>query len=336
MAATRLHQLDLGSGIRLRPFGGEADLAEIARIGNAEAEADGIDRRTEVGELAASFDRPSDHFDPGRDVTVAALDGDVVGYQMRNWVDTTDGIREYRLDGGVDPAWRRRGIGTVVLADGERRIRELAAAHETTLPRVYGSWAGDTNEGAAALLSQAGYARVRWFFDMGRPTLEDIPDVPMPDGLEVRPITPDLALTVWRADVEAFKDHWGGFDGSDERLAEWLARPSTDLSLWVIGFDGDEVAGGIINTIEASENEALGIKRGWLSSVFTRRAWRRRGLARALIARSLLLLRERGMTSAALGVDADNPSGALGLYENIGFEPTYRSSAWRKELTSWR
>jgi ribosomal protein S18 acetylase RimI-like enzyme len=180
------------------------------------------------------------------------------------------------------------------------------------------------------MLENAGYSTVRWFFDMLRPSLDDVPNVPMPDGLEVRPITPDLALAVWRADVEAFKDHWGGFDGSDERLQEWLARPSTDLSLWVVGFEGDEVAGGVINTIEESENEALGIQRGWLSSVFTRRQWRRRGLGRALIARSLIRLRERGMTSASLGVDAENPSGALGLYEGIGFAESYRSAAWRK------
>ena len=112
------------SGLRLRPYAGESDLADMVRIGNADAEADGIDRRTDVGELSAAFDRPSDHFDPSRDVTIAEVDGLVVGYQDRNWVDTTDGLREYRIDGGVDPAWRRRGIGGTLLADGEARVRD--------------------------------------------------------------------------------------------------------------------------------------------------------------------------------------------------------------------
>ena len=76
-----------------------------------------------------------------------------------------------------------------------------------------------------------------------------------------------------------------------------------------------------------------GVRRGWLNSVFTRRAWRRRGLARALIARSLGVLRERGQTSAALGVDADNPSGALGLYERLGFAVDQRATAWRKAFS---
>lgn len=74
----------------------------------------------------------------------------------------------------------------------------------------------------------------------------------------------------------------------------------------------------------------LGVKQGILDSVFTRRGWRRRGLARALIGRSLRLLRESGMTSAVLGVDAENPSGALGLYESFGFEVQARFIGWRK------
>ena len=80
------------------------------------------------------------------------------------------------------------------------------------------------------------------------------------------------------------------------------------------------------------ENETLGMRRGWLGSVFTRRPWRRRGLAGALIGRSLVLLRDRGMTSAALSVDADNPTRALGLYEAAGFAVHDRFVAMRKPM----
>ena len=320
----------IAADVRLRPYAGEPDLAEIVRIGNAEAEADGFPRREDVSSLAVEFGHPSDHFDPSRDVTIAEHAGVPVAYQTREWVDTTDGLREYRLDGAVDPAWRHRGIGAALLEDGERRARDLAAEHVTENPCVLGSWSGDTQVGDAAVLTAAGFAPARWFFDMTRTGLDNLPDAPLPERLEIRPITPDLALSVWRADVEAFRDHWGGFDGSDERLQEWLERPTTDLSLWVVAFDGDEVAAGVLNTIDDAENAALGMRRGWLSSVFTLRAWRRRGLARALIVRSMERLRERGMTVATLGVDADNPSGALGLYERVGFEVSYRSTAWRK------
>ncbi len=155
---------------------------------------------------------------------------------------------------------------------------------------------------------------------MVRHDLEGVDIAPLPEGIELRPVTPDQHETIWRANREAFRDHWGGSDESLDAMQRVLDDPDTDTSLWLIAWDGDEVAAGVWNAIRGIENEALGLRRGWLESVFTRRPWRKRGLARALITRSLELLRERGMTSAALGVDADNPSGALGLYESTGFE----------------
>ena len=319
------------TGLELRPYAGEADLVEIARLYNAEAAADRLDRRTSAQELVAEFGHPNASFNPARDVTLAELDGQVVGVAQREVVDTTDGHREYRLDGVVDPAFRRRGIGRALLDENERRARELAALEGAPSP-IFGSWSFERQAADTALLEGAGFERARWFFDMVRPTLDDIPNLPLPDGLEVRPIDRSLARQVWNADIEAFADHWGGFDHSEEHLQRWLDNPTNDLSIWLVAFDGDEIAGGVINSIDPDQNEALGIQRGWLSSVFTRRAWRRRGVARALIAASLELLRSRGMTSAALGVDADNPSGALGLYEGLGFGVDQRSFAWRKPI----
>jgi ribosomal protein S18 acetylase RimI-like enzyme len=113
-------------------------------------------------------------------------------------------------------------------------------------------------------------------------------------------------------------------------MRRFLGGSDQNPALWLIAYDGDEIAGGVINVIHPAENEELGIRRGWLESVFTRRAWRRRGLARSLISASLHLLRDCGMTSAGLGVDADNPSGALGLYEEAGFAIDERFNAWRK------
>ena len=251
----------------------------------------------------------------------------------REVVDTTDGYREYRVDGEVDPPYRRRGIGRTLLEENERRLRELAASEASERTPIFGSWTSERQAGDEALLGSAGYAPVRWFFDMVRPDLADVPEIPLPEGIEIRAIDRSGARQVWDADIEAFKDHWGGFDGSEEHLRRWLDNPTTDLSLWVIAFDGDEVAGGVLNSIDGPQNEAMGLQRGWLSSVFTRRPWRRRGLAKALIARSLVVHRERGMTSAALGVDADNPSGAFGLYEGLGFAVDARSRAWRKEFS---
>lgn len=318
-------------GLRLRPYAGEADVPLIADIINRQLESEDVPFRSSASDMAARYRHSSDMFDPSRDVTVAEIDGTVVAYAERSWVDTTDGTyREYRTDGAVLPEWSRRGIGTALLAENQRRSRELAATHASDRARIFGSWTSDRQAASIALLRNAGYEQARWFFEMTRPLNEPIPDLALPDGLEIRPVTMDTVRQVWLADVEAFRDHWGGFDSSDENLQRLIDSPNFDPSLWVIAHDGDEVAGGVINGIEPEENEMLGVKRGWLNSVFTRRQWRRRGLAAALIARSLVLLRERGLDTGILGVDADNPTGALGLYERIGFEVAERSTAWRK------
>jgi mycothiol synthase len=318
--------------IKLRPYQGDADAEVMTDIMNNEWAADGVPSRESVGDVKAWLRNASEMFDAKRDVAMAELDGQVVAYADRNWVDTTDGLREYRIGGAVLPEWRHQGIGTQLLLHNEAQARELSAALPTDKPKFLGAWTNDRQEAANALLRAHGYEQVRWFFDMTRDLSEPIPELPLPDGLEIRPVTMDQVKQIWAADVEAFQDHWGGFDSSDASLQRWLESDSFDPTLWVVAWDGDEVAGGNINAIHPEENEAIGIERGWLHSVFTRRQWRKRGLATALIARSLVLLKERQMAQGVLGVDAANPSGALGLYERIGFRTIERSSAWRKPL----
>jgi ribosomal protein S18 acetylase RimI-like enzyme len=84
-----------------------------------------------------------------------------------------------------------------------------------------------------------------------------------------------------------------------------------------------------MNYVFAAENAQLGIRRGWLDHVSVRRPWRGRGLAKALCAESFRVLRSRGIDEAWLGVDAANPTGALGLYESLGFVVVRRAGAER-------
>ena len=81
-----------------------------------------------------------------------------------------------------------------------------------------------------------------------------------------------------------------------------------------------------------TDNAAQGIQRGWLDRVSVRRPWRRRGVARALIAAALIELAPAGHGVASLGVDTENPTGALGLYEGLGFRVDKRATAYRKTL----
>jgi mycothiol synthase len=310
-----------------------SDLAEFVRIANTANVADGIDERSSEAGLGNWLLSRRDNYDPARDIVVATVGGQVVGYGWVDWVEMSEGKREYRTRGHVDPAWRRQGLGSAILAHNEARLLEIAAGHPDDLPRVFGAFAPERRVGTVALIRGAGYEPVRYFFDMVRPTLDDIEIPPLPAGMELRSVSDDAGYRrLFAADSEAFMDHWGGFDTSEASYQVWRNEPIFDPTLFVIAWDGDEIAGGVINAIDAEENEALDRRRGLLDSVFVRRPWRRRGLAAALVGHSLALLRERGMTSAWLGVDADNPTGALGIYERAGFEVHLRSSAYHKPM----
>ena len=88
----------------------------------------------------------------------------------------------------------------------------------------------------------------------------------------------------------------------------------------------------VVTTVPVEENERFGRDRVYVARVSVRRPWRRRGLARALLAGSLVAAREAGFTSASLGVDTDSPTGATALYESLGFVPEKTFTTYRKPL----
>jgi mycothiol synthase len=326
--------------VRLEPSRDlEAELPAIWRVADAARRADGeIDRSTLEG--FSAYYRHMDHCDPATDLVLGWRGSTVVAYARVEWNDTTDGERWYEAVCLVDPAVRRHGVGRRLLGWTEARRREIVMADETRgvaldRPRWVSTYVHDRDVGGGVLLRSNGYAPFRRFHSMRRPALSDIPDPSLPAGIEIRSMTTDRDAIerVIAADTEAFQDHFGSVDDTATVVRQILDDPSTDTSLWVIAYDGGDVAGGGLNAIRAGHD---GTPTGWLDSIFTRRAWRRRGLARALIARSLTVLRDRGVSTAALGVDSANPNQALHLYESCGFEVASSSTAYRKPVAALR
>jgi GNAT superfamily N-acetyltransferase len=132
--------------------------------------------------------------------------------------------------------------------------------------------------------------------------------------------------------VEAFRDHWGSSPFTEENYQAFISSPQFQPALWQVAWDGDQVAAGILNFVDEEANKQFNIQRGWTDPIFTRRPWRKRGLARALLVRSLQMFKDMGMTEARLGVDTQNPNGAFGLYESCGFVPVLRTVIYEKKL----
>lgn len=318
-------------GLRSRHYAGPTDHPEMVRVHNDVADADADDEVATVAAMDVDYADLSNS-DPFQDALLAEVDGSLVAYSRVEWEDDNSGGRSYNCFGFVHPEWRNKGIGRSMLHWDEARLREISAGHPRDRPRWLASWGNDTNTGNSQLLASEGYVAVRHFYQMIRTDLDEIAEVQMPEGLEVRPVTKDQMRALFAADVEAFRDHWGGVDDTESSFRRWVKNPDLDISLFQVAWEGDQIAGAVLNGIYPAENERRGIQRGWLDSVFTRRPWRQRGLARALIARSFVLLRQRGMTSAALGVDATNPHEALRLYKESGFVIHQSATAYRKPI----
>jgi mycothiol synthase len=317
--------------LRFRYYGGEDDIPAMAEVANAFNEANGEKERWSVDMMRAEFRSPT-HLPPEEGMLLGFVGDRLAVYASIEYSDTSDGERHYRSLGNLHPDFRRRGLGRALMAFSEDRLRDLAAGDAYSGPCKLITWLDDPNTGGIELARQRGYEKVRVYHHMTRPDMEGIDVPPLSDGIEVRPVTRAMLPQVWDAAAEAFRDHFGGHDFSPAARQRWLDDPLMDPQLLVVAFDGEEAVAGVQGAIDHDENEANDYLCGWTDPVFTRRAWRRRGLAYALLGRALERLRDRGMTSAQLGVDSQNENQALALYQRHRYAVDRSASEWHKPL----
>ncbi len=317
--------------LTFRRFRGEADFAVMAAVAMSCRRVDGVDWFVTARDLASEFAQMPES-DPRRNVLIAEIAGEAIGFVRLAWWREYEGDRIYQTDGQVLPAWRGRGIGTALLHASERRAREIAAGHPPDDARFLEAMWRDAAPSRRALLEAEGYEPTARHARMARPDLEDIPAAPLPPGLEVRPVRPEHYRAIWDADVEAFQDHLGATPRTEASYEQFLERRTFDPALWKIAWDGDQVAGQVRTFIDPQENAAFDRERGYTEEISVRRPWRRRGLARALLVQSLHELKRRGMTEAALGVHMDGKHDALRLYQSVGFQVAWVVTMARKRM----
>ena len=322
------------TSIELRPFDTGTDYEPIAELATRTNLADGTDWVLTAESMRVDVAAGGNH-DPERDTRVALLDGERAGFIQVNSRVRTPGRVVHRFEVWTWPEWRRRGVGRALVAWAEERSRTMRDVGEPGgrgLPHVMSAGVNTTNPFSAAFAERLGYRRARSSFLMRRPLDQPIPDAPLPPGLELRPVRAADHRAIFDANAEAFQDHWEAAERTDDDFRNLFAEPAIDTSLWVVAWAGDQVAGVSMNWIEDEENARVGVDAGWLGNVSVRRPWRRQGVGAAIIAASLRTFRHRGLAEGRLGVDAENPTGALGLYERLGFVPFSQFDSYRKEL----
>jgi ribosomal protein S18 acetylase RimI-like enzyme len=294
-------------------------------------EVDGLEFTVTVESVTHQFEHMTD-CDPFQDMLIADMFGEMIAYSRVMWQADLEGNYIYPHLGYLLPEWRRRGIGSAILGYNENRLREIAADHPSEAQKYFQRWAANTQFDLIAMLEKYGYTPWRHQFEMSRPLNEAITITELPDGLEVRPVESDHYRKIFDADSEIFSDHPGYVPPTDEDFLEWTNSSEFDPELLQIAWDGDKVAGMVLNFVRPAENEEYNRIRGYTEGIGVRRPYRKQGLARALLTRSMKMFQDMGYEETALGVDTQNPSGALRLYKSVGYTVVKGSAVYRKPM----
>lgn len=299
------------------------DIDDIVALSAAAELACGGETNASRDELLADWDQPRFSYERNAWL-VSAADGRPAAY---TWL--LDSADHTCVDGEliVAPEHQWHGLEAPLLDWIERSARLLAAEAAADRRVSLGVWCM-RGEPRGALYSRAGFEHVRTFRRL-RTSLDDLPTDPLvyapPPGLDVRPFMRGRdERPAWAALEDAFAEH---FRFSAQPFDEWLTLAFTegaDPGLWFLAWDGDQVAGVAISYIRPYG--------GYVADLAVRRQWRRRGLGKLLLLTTFNALRERGCSTVSLGVDADNESGAVGLYEGLGMHEAHVYEFYEKTL----
>lgn len=275
-------------------------------------------------------------FDPARDIRlVFSPQGMLTGY-IEAWTTTKPPVHPW-LWGRVHPEYGGLGIGTWLLHWAEERAckvlddlpADLRFAPRTGVPRP----AMESKK----LFDELGYRQIRSSYEM-RIELEEAPPAPLwADGITLRIANPEKdAQAIYKADKESFRDHFGyieePFEEGFARFRHFLLGEGSDPSLWFLAMDGEEIAGISLCRPNSYDDPDL----GWVNILGVRRPWRKRGIGLALLQYSFGEFYKRGKRKVGLGVDAENLTGALRLYEKAGMHVHLAFDLFEKTIRSGR
>jgi mycothiol synthase len=304
----------------LRPLA-TSDISDLARLLAAAELVDQTAEHYSEADLEEEFANPD--IEVGKDF-VGAYEGErLVGY-FSVYPRASDGtFFKVHLGGTVTPERRGRGIGTALAEAMLARVDEVHAQRSPDLPLKAMSSVISTNTGAGELLTDVGFDAERWSFAMRMPLGAVDAPPELPEGLELRRYDDTFAEAMLAAHNEAFRDHPNFTPWNDTMWKQWVTESRSfrpELSFVVVEPSDPERVVAYVQSAEFDAHfDATGRREAYVGKVGTLRSFRGRGLAGALLRHALAAYQEAGYDEAALDVDSENPTGALGVYERAGF-----------------
>ena len=191
-------------------------------------------------------------------------------------------------------------------------VEERAAARKPDAKLL--GYTSDADTPLRDLYESAGYSLIRHSFRM-RIDLDEEPEQPeWPDGYKARPMREGEERRFYDAQLASFADTWMFSPEPYESWRHWMVEDELfDRSLWFAAEKDDDLAGILIG--RAPENEP-GV--GWVRILGVVPEHRQKGIGQALLRHSFREFASRGFKAVGLGVDAENPTGAVRVYERAG------------------
>ena len=308
------------------------DAADISKLFNACFEVDGGYRITTT-EIQNELDNDSE--DPSQDTLVAEHADE--GLVAIAWSQIPLGAEtEWRafMWNRVRPDYRGQGIGSFLLHWAEARGRQRLSKVQDDLPKSFDDQPYEWQTDRIELLRNNGYRPARHFFEMVRDLSEQLPSPEEVEGIAVLPWSQDVAEQARVVHNEAFADHWRSQPVTWRRWHEDVLDDFVLPKASYLAMDGDSAVGYLVSFKYPHDFEDRNRTESWVEGIGTIRSHRSLGIATNLLARAMQAFRDDDMGFACLAVDSENPSGALGLYERLGFMVEKRSILHTKPVFS--
>ncbi len=265
---------------------------------------------------------------------VFAPNGELVGY-IEVWDISNPPVRIW-VWGRVHPDYEGQGIGTALMQWAEQRARQAITRAPDGVQVIMQVGTVSSYQPPKRLFTKLGMQPYRHFWRMvidlddGRP----LPPPQWPQGITIRTFADINDLrAVYRADADAFQDHWGYVSRPEEeemvKWRHWIENDKEfDPSLWFLAMDGDEIAAIALCRTKMPDDPQM----GYVDALAVRRPWRRQGLALALLHHAFAKFQKRGQLRVGLDVDADSLTGATRLYEKAGMHIARQHDGYMKAL----
>jgi mycothiol synthase len=319
--------MTLPDGLTPRPLTPD-DVDAVAGLLEAAEKVDDTGENIDADDLTEWW--VNELVDLGRDgLAVCTEDGGIVGFAVAIAPPTFRDAFTVYLEGRVHPASRDRGIGRALLAWQLDRGGEMHAERHPEAPARQAVVVHARQASLEGLARRAGMEAIRWYRHMERP----LTDLPAVRAADLVPFTWDRDDEVRRAHNAAFTRHHGS---SERDPASWQVmftgqrafRPELSTLALV---DGAVAAYALVYVYD-SDTRATGVADAHFGQIGTLPEHRGRGLAGAVISASLQAAVLAGCGRASLQVDSENVTGALRLYEGLGFTVRRTSVSWARML----